>query len=120
LGTGLPPCTSRAWEACWFEEQEGSEHAKAPHDEPCSPQAYVGSDEAAVGAAEGHIRAEEGRSPSQESSCSQADESSGAKEVIGARQGAVGCGEEGWRYVFIAPKLMTGTFRVTAYPFSRP
>ena len=54
-----------------------------------------------MGKAEGQVRAKEGLSASEEGHRSKADEPCRAKEVIGARENAVGGGKEGWREGFV-------------------
>jgi hypothetical protein len=50
-----------------------------------------------MGKAEGQVRAKEDLSASEEGPCTETDESGSAEEVVGARESAVGGGEEGGR-----------------------
>jgi hypothetical protein len=59
-----------------------------------------------MGTAEGQVRTGEISSTNQESSCSEANEPGSTKEVIGTSEGALGCEEEGWRYVSLEPELV--------------
>jgi len=60
-----------------------------------------------MGKAKRQVSAEEGckegRTTSQESSCSEADESSSEEEAFFACKSALGCCETIWQYVFIEP-----------------
>ena len=56
-----------------------------------------------MGKAEKRVRTDQDRNSSEESHCSEADESRSTQEAVRTRESTLGESEEGWSQVFIEP-----------------